>query len=435
MQGATAYALFVSNTKMKLPFKEIDLPQRGLREMQLRLKTIEEQFKKNQEHIKGLAKYRDHLAVILGTKRQEFEFSQVEAGLGLAEELSYLKGYCPLENCDMLTKAARQYSWGLMVENVSDEDRPPTLLRNPKWVEIIKPVFGLINVLPGYKEADISPVFLIFFSIFFGILIGDAGYGLIFLGLTAFVQMKLKNKNVDRAPFFLIYTLSTCAVLWGVLTGTFFGTVLLGRFVKPVIAWLTEAKNIELLCFTIGAVHLSIAHFWRFSMKFPSISAFAEIGSVCIIWGGYFVANMMIIGIPLMWFVKYLFITGAVLILIDIFTQTKSTIFVNVILFVFGIINAFTDVVSYVRLFAVGLAGVAVADAFNEMALDFGFNGVVPSLITVLILVVGHLFNIVLSGFGILVHGLRLNVLEFSGHLGLEWGGVKYAPFKLEGKL
>ena len=104
----------------------------------------------------------------------------------------------------------------------------------------------------------------------------------------------------------------------------------------------------------------------------------------------------------------------------------------NVILFVFGIINAFTDVVSW---FGCSLCQVvAVVDAFIEMALDFGFNGVVLSLITVLILVVGHLFNIVLSGFGILVHGLRLTVLEFSDIWGWN-GGVKYAPFKLEGKL
>lgn len=432
--GATVHAVIITRGDEKFQLKESDLPLRGLSEMKSRVRTIQEQMEGNKGKLKQLSVYRQHLQDAAAMKRKEFEFGQVESGLGADGELVYLKGFCPAESCADLTRSAQQHSWGLLAADISDEDRPPTFIRNPKWIDIIKPVFGVINVLPGYKEVDISLVFLIFFSIFFGILIGDAAYGLIFLGLTAFFQFKLKNKVTDQSPFFLMYVLSAAAITWGVLTGTFLGTVLLGKMVKPVITWLTESKNVQLFCFILGAVHLTIAHIWRFLNKIPSISASAELGSICIIWGGLFVANMMIIGIPLMWFVKYLFIIGAVLIMIDIFTQPKDTIFVNIILFVFGVINAFTDVVSYVRLFAVGLAGVAVADAFNEMALSIGFGNVAAGIITSLILIVGHLFNIVLCGFGILVHGLRLNVLEFSGHLGLEWAGIKYTPFKLDKK-
>jgi len=121
---------------------------------------------------------------------------------------------------------------------------------------------------------------------------------------------------------------------------------------------------------------------------------------------------------------------GAVPVVIDILTRDKSTIFVNLILFIFGMISAFTDVVSYVRLFAVGLAGVAVADAFNQMALEMGFGNVFSGIGASLILICGHALNITLCTMGVLVHGIRLNVLEFSSHLGMEWSGVKYVPFQ-----
>lgn len=146
--------------------------------------------------------------------------------------------------------------------------------------------------------------------------------------------------------------------------------------------------------------------------------------------GSYFLANMMLIGIPLPGFVPYLYVVGAGLVLVDIVAQRKE-IGVNIILFVFSVINTFGDIVSYIRLFAVGLAGVAVADAFNQMALTIGFSNPFAGSIAVFILAFVHLFlNLALSIMGVLVHGIRLNVLEFSGHLGMEWSGISYRPYK-----
>jgi V/A-type H+-transporting ATPase subunit I len=98
--------------------------------------------------------------------------------------------------------------------------------------------------------------------------------------------------------------------------------------------------------------------------------------------------------------------------------------------FMMSLVNAFADVVSYIRLFAVGLATVAIADAFNEMATGVGFNNVFTTMGAALILIIGHVLNMVLAGLAVLVHGIRLNVLEFSGHLNLEWSGRRYTPFR-----
>ena len=424
------HCLAISREKMKLPYTSFSLPSAGVAELRRQQDRDRKRVADAEQNIRETTKYLSSFHQALNGLREDLMFEETYAGRGREERLAVLKGFCPTEICAGLEKLAKNESWGCLIDDPAAEDNVPTLVRNPKWVDVIKPVFGVINVFPGYREVDISPVFLIFFSIFFGILVGDAGYGLVLLALTAFSQNKSRGKVMDQTPFILTYLLCVCAVIWGALTGTFFGTVLFAKTLKPLMAWLTQDKNVQLVCFTIGVIHLSIAHLWRFTMKYPDFSAYAEIGWVLILWSMFFLANMMIIGMPLVGVFKYLLIAGILLVVADILRGPKSNIFTGFILSFFSIISAFTDIVSYIRLFAVGLAGVAVANAFSQMALSIGFNSVVSGIITSLILVGGHLFNIVLCGFGLLVHGLRLNVLEFSGHLGLEWSGFKYEPFK-----
>lgn len=429
-EDGIARCVVVLRENIVLPFERVNLPPMSLEEE--RGIQEEEQAKVDdlEVKVKGAAKYLDCFKESLADCYDELRFQEVKIGMKEEEPLRILKGFCPVDGIESLRTKAREEGWGLLVEEVGAEDTPPTLIRNPRWVEFIRPVFTMINIVPGYRELDISLFFLMFFSVFFGILIGDAAYGLIFLGLTIFAHRKLKNKLDDPSPFFLMYILSSCAVIWGALTGTFFGTVFFGKILRPLVGWLTNNQNVQLLCFTIGVVHLTIAHLWRALVKWGSFSAFAEVGWALVLWGAFFKANEMILGIPLMGFVGYIFLGGLVFIIIDILIGPKANIGTGLILLVFSIISAFTDVVSYVRLFAVGLAGVAVADAFNQMALDVGFNNVLTGLGSALILIFGHLLNITLCVMGVLVHGIRLNVLEFSGHLGMEWSGFKYDPFR-----
>ena len=425
----------ISREPVRLPFESVTLPAMGLREMRSRQEADKIKIEQFQKEIFDSAKYIRSLEDMLVRERNVLQFEEVEKGMREEESLEILKGYVPIDKENDVRRMAKEEQWGLLVEKPSTADVVPTVIRNPKWVDIIKPLFAFINVLPGYRELDVSLVFLIFFSIFFGILIGDAGYGLIFFLLTLFAQKKLKNKVENQAPFILMYVLSACAIIWGILTGAVFGTLLLGKIVKPIIFWLTENKNVQLVCFLLGAIHLTIAHLWRLLMRIPAVfSALAELGWIIVIWGAFFLANVMVIDRMLLGLdIERAFMivgVGAVLIIADIISRPKDGIAVGLVLSFFSFISAFTDVVSYIRLFAVGLAGVAVANSFSEIALGLGFNSFLNGLLTSLILVVGHLFNVVLCCFGILVHGLRLNVLEFSGHLGLEWAGVKYEPFK-----
>ena len=422
------------NPLSSLPFPVITPPPLSLRRMENMQVEEAAKIQQAQQKVAQLRCYEHSFWKILVDRENVLRFEEVQKGMREEQELASLKGYCPIDACGAIATKARREHWGLLIEDPSGEDNVPTLIRNPQWLEMIKPVFNVINVLPGYREVDISLVFLIFFSVFFGMLIGDAGYGSLFLILTAFLQIKLKNKIKDPAPFMLVYVLSAAALIWGLLTGTFFGTTLLGDKIRPMVAWLTESKNVQLFCFTIGVLHLAIAHLWRCIRKWPGSGAWAELGWIWVLGQTYLLAkSMIILGASDMSVIVHALqwmLPGIALIVTDIVRGPKDQISVGVVLLLFSIISAFTDIVSYVRLFAVGLAGVAVADAFNQMALGFGFSHLWTGVITALILVVGHVFNIVLCGFGVLVHGLRLNVLEFSGHLGLEWAGFKYEPFK-----
>ena len=145
-------------------------------------------------------------------------------------------------------------------------------------------------------------------------------------------------------------------------------------------------------------------------------------------------AKTLILGDIFPFFGKWLFIAGSLLVVI--FTNPVKNVakgiasgFGNLAL---NIVNSFTDVVSYIRIFAVGLATVAIADAFNKMALDVGFSTILTSVASSLILLLGHALNVMLAPLSILVHGVRLNVLEFSGHLDVTWSGTPYKPLKVE---
>jgi V/A-type H+-transporting ATPase subunit I len=129
---------------------------------------------------------------------------------------------------------------------------------------------------------------------------------------------------------------------------------------------------------------------------------------------------------------KWLFVVGAASVIL--FSSPKRNLLKGVSSglgnFLLNAINNFTDIVSYIRLFAVGLATVAIADAFNQMAAGIGFNSIGTGIMSAFILLFGHLLNIALGPVSIIVHGVRLNVLEFSSHLDVKWSGVAYKPLR-----
>jgi V/A-type H+-transporting ATPase subunit I len=271
----------------------------------------------------------------------------------------------------------------------------------------------------------VSTLFLIFMSIFFGILIGDAGYGLVYILITLGLQKKMKLNTEMKAIFSLFYLLGSCAIIWGVLTGTFFGQ----GWLPPLVPQLNDASVMQTFCFFLGALHLSIAHSWRAYLKFPSLKALADIGWICVLWTAFFVARTLILAEAFPPWGIWLFATGIVLAIL--FTNPQANVLraigEGLGTVALSLMSNFTDVISYIRLFAVGLATLAIAETTNTLSRELG-GGVLAA--GVVIILIGHSLNIILGPMSVLVHGVRLNVLEFSGHANVTWSGFPFEPLK-----
>ena len=225
----------------------------------------------------------------------------------------------------------------------------------------------------------------------------------------------------------LFYLLGFCAVIWGVLTGTFFGQ----GWLQPLVPQLNDAETMQTFCFFLGALQLSIAHSWRAILKFPSITALSDVGYICILWTAFFLARTLILGETFPAFGLWLVTIGVILVIV--FTHPQARIFrgigEGIGTIALSFMNNITDVISYVRLFAVGLASLAIAETTNTMASGLG-TGIIALVAGGVILIIGHGLNIVLGIISVLVHGVRLNVLEFSGHANVTWSGSPFEPFK-----
>ena len=371
---------------------------------------------------------------LLASTNEAIERSEVESGMGCDRAMSYLGGYMPAEQSEALYVVAREHGWGVVLREVRADEVPPTEVRMPRWTKPIQGIFDLLGVLPGYREADTSSVFLIFFSIFFAILIGDAGYGVLILLATAWGRRKLPK--APGYPFVLFAILGGVTVIWGILTANYFGIPheSLPALMQPRLAvtgWLGTQNNMMQLCFLIGAIHLTVAHVWNTLVLFPDRKAFAQVGWGCMVWTMYAMACNMVLQQDLPIWAMPCFGVGITLIVLFMTDpkELKANIIDHVML-PLSLVNCLVDVISYIRLFAVGMASLQVAQSFNKMALDMDLPLAVKIPVTALILLLGHGLNMVLGALGILVHAVRLNTLEFSQHKGLAWAGSAYRPFR-----
>jgi len=425
---------------------ELDIPEAPLPEVTEMYKIVghvgecEDRVRRHSQDLDALAAQRGLLADHLAQVDRDVEFHQALEGMGRTSRLCYLQGYVPARQATALAETARANGWAVHAGDPEADDRlVPTKISLPRWAEPIRPVFGFLGITPGYREVDISSCFLIFFSVFFAVIIGDAAYGAIFLMATLILRRKLPDAPAQ--PFRLFMLLSITTMVWGILTGTYFG-IPLDRIPAPLansrtVAYLGDPQNVQRLCFVLGAIHLTIAHLWNAAVIGKQLRALSEIGWAMVLWGNYFLALQIVLGqapptlfgVPAM-APLYVLGFGGVVLFSSPQRNPLKVIGAGVGALALGVVNSFVDVVSYIRLFAVGAASLKVAESFNEMAFSIGLPGLLTPFVAALILVFGHGLNIMLGALGVLVHGVRLNVLEFSGHLSMEWSGVPYKPLQ-----
>ena len=408
-----------------------------------RLEAIEAQLAESASRISSYDK-------AIRTLTDEIVYKSVDNGAIAEEGLSLLCGFIPEADLAQFKDAARKNCWAYALDDPSEEDPVPTKVRYNKVTRIMKPVFDMLGTVPGYREYDISMFFLLFLSLFFGMIIGDAAYGAVFL-LVA-VILNIKSKKCSNLNL-LLYVMSIATIVWGAMTGTWFGIdadILMEKVpfleklvIKPIANYPghygideNAAQNTVMkFCFAIGTIQLSLACLMNVIRKWKekSLAFVADIAWLAMIISIYFLSLMLVIGVEID-NEKLVFgiIIGGLLLVIVFGAQAPGqsfgkglkaglggafTTFLNTI-------SAFGNVMSYIRLFAVGMASLAISQSFNGMASDMALP------LGVLVLIIGHALNIVMGLLSVVVHGVRLNLLEFSGQLGMEWAGIPYEPFR-----
>jgi V/A-type H+-transporting ATPase subunit I len=430
------------------------LPEKSMSDLIHETDEIKLDMEELDAKLKNFVSRRPALIKEMAIVEQDIEFETALVNMEKVDDipvtmgLSYLTGYVPCDDADSLKAAAGENGWALSMIDPEDTDEAvPTKLKNSKFVNLLNPITGFLGIVPGYREVDISPWFLIFFCIFFGMIFGDAAYGLILSLIALFGIIKTAKKGVPQALQMLLL-LGVFNTAWGVLTCTWFGVEVekvpqilrdysfsLFSTAKTDKALVTQ--NLQIFCFSLGLLQLTIAHIKGFFRNIRSLKLFAELGSIAMLLGMYNVVLFLVVSndaraIPLLPVSIYLL--GGGFVFSFIFASYEGSIgksimesCKNIISVVLGITNVFSDIMSYIRLWAVGLAGASIASTVNTMAGPM--LGGFLIFAGMLLLVFGHGLNLILNVLSVLVHGVRLNTLEFSSHIGLTWSGTAYKPF------
>jgi len=443
----------------------VSMPTTSTIELKNLITKVDNQLIQISNNMIQMTQFKDTLSKAMKIMSKEIEFENYYSGLGndgdVNHSLCWLTGYVPTADLSKVVEVAKAENWAYVADDPDDPDAVPTKLKNNKFISLIYPVSDFLGTVPGYAEYDISSWFLLFFCIFFGMIFGDGGYGLILTiaGLGIVISSYVKTKKVESMQILLILLgLSTTA--WGALTCNWFGIAPenLPESIKPFLLtidwnWISNAstldpkivtENVQIFCFTLALIQLTVAHFKAIFRYIKSPKFLGDLGSVLMLLGiYYFVLNMVvsstrfsfdleIFGIQVS---KLMFpLIGGGFALNFIFSSYEDSVgksilesFKNIISMLLGVVNVFSDIVSYIRLWAVGLAGAAIANTINEMAGPM-LGGFIIFL-GIILLVFGHGLNMILNVLSVIVHGVRLNTLEFSGHLGMSWSGFSYQPF------
>ncbi len=451
----------------------VPLPEHSTEEMEKIISDAEKEIEEINKKLFSEKKFHDDLLSCKKELLSDIEFENVYSGMQSEDscedetKLAWLTGYIPIDSMQRFSAVCAENGWAYAASDPQADDPVPTKLKNNKLVSLIYPLTGFLDVTPGYNEYDISGWFLLFFCIFFAMIFGDAGYGALVTLVSFALMLSGAKKGKAFSPinvFVLLLGLST--MVWGVLTCTWFGieaSLLPDWMVDISFAPFSSAKigsdaantNQQIFCFLLAILQLSIAHGKGIIRYRKSLKALGELGSLLELWGMFYIVMDMVVDAvkyPLgitdetMYFfgigwlpIPYLAI-GVLLFgfaLNFIFSNYEGNIKAsilesckNIISVLLGIVNVFSDIVSYIRLWAVALAGAAISSTINTMAGPM-FGKLIMVCFGVLLLCFGHGLNIMLNLLSVIVHGVRLNTLEFSQHLGMSWSGTKYAPFRV----
>ena len=433
------------------PLEAVPAPEGSVNEEEEKLALLQSKLEKEQQLLANLKSCSDEIrkAYNDSLSRLDLYFAEAATEKAVDNYLTVLTGFAPTSDDKRLCASFDSMDIYYSHEAATKEDNPPVKLKNNWFAKNFEVLTGMYGV-PAYDEFDPTPVLGPFFMLFFAMCMGDAGYGILLMLIALVLRLKMKDSSLGKMHR-LIAFLGGMTFVVGIFLGTFFGMSILEASWAPawlkglcIDGWFPDAKIAGfpvqmVLAVAIGVLHICLAMIIKtinFTKRFGFKKTVATWGWTTLIVGGLVVVSLGMTEVLSAEAFKWTIIALAVVsgLAIYVFNTPGRNPLLNIGSGLWDTYNMVTgllgDVLSYIRLYALGLAGGMLGNAFNimgTMILDIPVPGV-NWVFCIIILIFGHVLNLAMSCLGAFVHPLRLTFVEYFKNSGYEGSGAKYNP-------
>lgn len=433
------------------PIEAVPAPEGSVNEEEEKLALLQSKLEKEQQLLANLKSCSDEIrkAYNDSLSRLDLYFAEAATEKAVDNYLTVLTGFAPTSDDKRLCASFDSMDIYYSHEAATKEDNPPVKLKNNWFAKNFEVLTGMYGV-PAYDEFDPTPVLGPFFMLFFAMCMGDAGYGILLMLIALVLRLKMKDSSLGKMHR-LIAFLGGMTFVVGIFLGTFFGMSILEASWAPawlkglcIDGWFPDAKIAGfpvqmVLAVAIGVLHICLAMIIKtinFTKRFGFKKTVATWGWTTLIVGGLVVVSLGMTEVLSAEAFKWTIIALAVVsgLAIYVFNTPGRNPLLNIGSGLWDTYNMVTgllgDVLSYIRLYALGLAGGMLGNAFNimgTMILDIPVPGV-NWVFCIIILIFGHVLNLAMSCLGAFVHPLRLTFVEYFKNSGYEGSGAKYNP-------
>ena len=441
----TYFVTLTQNEKVadELNLESVKIPGISLTQLDGLIASLREKIQVQDQKLKALAAELPSLKAAIKDIEQRMNYTRVrQSGTSLADDkLMLLQGWAPADNQREISDYLESKAVYFDVADPTPDDEVPIKFKNNKFARLFEPIAELY-MLPKYNEIDLTPYFAPFYMVFFGLSLGDVGYGLfLFTAATlAKILQKSKLSTSMKAILSLVQVLGASTMVTGLLTGGFFGFALYDLD-WPIVQALKEKAFFDnnrmfMLSLVLGVVQVLFGMCMKVFNRIKQQGFKYSLSTVgwIVLLVSFIVAALLPNALPMFGTVHLIVLIPAAL-LIYFYNSPDKNPFLNLGIGLWDTYNMATgllgDVLSYVRLFALGLSGGILASVFNSLAAGMSpDNAIAKPIVYVLIFLIGHAINIFMNTLGAIVHPVRLTFVEFYKNSEFEGGGKKYSPFR-----